>query len=147
MKYLQNTFSTLCEDIKKRRHYTDKPLSQEEANFPIAYIISIYMTNRKLVEVLKIYNGSIDIEYADPRPHYNDMIDFNLNWPLRHLEIFKEGDPRKLNNKILLSQLEFQKGYVTISYPKKSVKYLTEKLNLTKFFKQLDDMNLYANEK
>ena len=39
---LQDTFSTLCEDIKKRGHYPDKPLSREEADFPIAYIRTIY---------------------------------------------------------------------------------------------------------
>uniref|UniRef100_A0A0N5BQ73 Glyco_trans_2-like domain-containing protein n=1 Tax=Strongyloides papillosus TaxID=174720 RepID=A0A0N5BQ73_STREA len=236
LKYLPNTFSTLCEDIKKRGHYPDKPLSQEEADFPIAYIRTIYTdyltleyqflltyapqnyycfiidkkqpahfhnkiyamancfknvhiiqnryqmnsrgfnvnsanydcmrylndknykyvvvlnnddmplkTNRELVEIFKIYNGSIDIEYADPRPFY-DRVDFNLNWSLGHLEIFKEGDPRKLDNKILSSQLEFQKGYNAIFYPKETVKYFVEELNLTKFFKQLDDMNLYAND-
>uniref|UniRef100_A0A0N5BUN3 Glycosyltransferase family 92 protein n=1 Tax=Strongyloides papillosus TaxID=174720 RepID=A0A0N5BUN3_STREA len=236
IKYLQNTFSTLCEDIRKRGHYPDKPLSQEEADFPIAYIRTIYAdyltleyqflltyapqnyycfiidkkqpadfhskiyalancfknvhiihnryqmnsiglnvnsanydcmrylndknykylvvlnnddmplrTNRELVEIFKIYNGSIDIEYGDPGLHYN-RIDLNLNWSLGHLEIFKEGDPRKFDSKILSSQLEFQKGFVEISYPKKTVKYLVEELNLTKFFKQLDDMELYAND-
>uniref|UniRef100_A0A0K0F3F1 SRCR domain-containing protein n=1 Tax=Strongyloides venezuelensis TaxID=75913 RepID=A0A0K0F3F1_STRVS len=237
LNYLLNTFSTLCKDIKKRGHYPDKPLSQEEADFPIAYIRTIYKdyltleyqflltyapqnyycfvidkkqpadfhnkmseladcfknihliqnryqmessgfnlnnanydcmrylndkdykylvvlnnddmplkTNREIVEILKIYNGSIDIEYADPRPFYNDRVNLSLDWSLGHLEIFKEGDPRKLDNKILSSQLEFQKGYVQISYPKETVKYLVEELNLTKFFKQLNDMNLYAND-
>uniref|UniRef100_A0A0N5C5W2 Glycosyltransferase family 92 protein n=1 Tax=Strongyloides papillosus TaxID=174720 RepID=A0A0N5C5W2_STREA len=252
LKYLPNTFSTLCEDIKKRGHYPDKPLSQEEADFPIAYIRTIYKdyltleyqflltyapqnyycfiidkkqpadfhnkmsalagcfknvhiiqnryqmdsngininnayydcmkylndknykyvvvlnvsflniilfffqllqnddmplkTNREIVEILKIYNGSIDIEYADPRPFYNDRVNLSLDWSLGHLEIFKEGDPRKLDNKILSSQLEIQKGYNAIFYPKETVKYFVEELNLTKFFKQLDDMNLYAND-
>uniref|UniRef100_A0A0K0F2Y1 Glyco_trans_2-like domain-containing protein n=1 Tax=Strongyloides venezuelensis TaxID=75913 RepID=A0A0K0F2Y1_STRVS len=37
LKYLQNTFSTSCEDIKKRGYYPDKPLSREEGDFHIAY--------------------------------------------------------------------------------------------------------------
>uniref|UniRef100_A0A0K0FUS5 Glycosyltransferase family 92 protein n=1 Tax=Strongyloides venezuelensis TaxID=75913 RepID=A0A0K0FUS5_STRVS len=237
LKYLQNTFSTSCEDIKKRGYYPDKPLSQEEGDFPIAYVRTIYTdyltleyqflltyapqnhycfiidkkqnpdfhsrmfalsncfenvhiinnmfkmesdgtginlanyecmkylssknykylvtlnnddmplkTNREMVEILKIYNGTIDIDYDDRKPYIDNRIDYDLNWSLGYLKIFKEDDPRNFDSKILASEMRFQKGFVEVAYPKKSVDYLVNVLNLTKFLDQLNSMNLYAND-
>ncbi|CEF68496.1 Glycosyl transferase, family 14-containing protein [Strongyloides ratti] len=237
LKNLQNTFPTSCHDIKRRGYYPDKPLSQEEADFPLAYVRTIYTdyltleyqfllsyapqnhycfiidkkqsgdfhskifalsncfknvyiisnqynmdsngndinhanfrcmkylnsksykylivlnnddmplkTNREMIEILKIYNGTIDIDYDDPKPYLNGRIDLSLNWTLDHLNIFKKDDKRNLDKEILASEIKFQKGFVEIAYPKKTVDYLVNVLNITTFLNQLNNMKLYAND-
>uniref|UniRef100_A0AAF5CSF1 Glycosyltransferase family 92 protein n=1 Tax=Strongyloides stercoralis TaxID=6248 RepID=A0AAF5CSF1_STRER len=238
LKYLQNTFSTSCEYIKKRGYYPDQPLSEEESNFPIAYIRTIYTdyltieyqflltyapqnhycfvvdkkqkgdfhskifalsncfpnihlitnrydmdsngfninlanydcmkylskknfkyliilnnddmplkTNKELVEILKTFNGTIDAEYIQDPSYYSETrVNLKLNWTLGHLELFKKGDQRNLNKKILSSSLSFQKGMVQISYPKETIEYLVNELNLTKYLNQLNDMKLFASD-
>uniref|UniRef100_A0A0N4ZMZ9 ZP domain-containing protein n=1 Tax=Parastrongyloides trichosuri TaxID=131310 RepID=A0A0N4ZMZ9_PARTI len=237
LTYLPYTFSTTCDDIKRRGYYPDEPLSKEEADFPIAFVRTVYTdyltlemqylisyapqnhycyiidrkqnaefhsrmfalsncfqniyiisdsydmdsngnnvnranyecmkylngkdykylivlnnddmplkTNRELVEILKIYNGSVIIDYDSTFENIANRIDFNLNWTLGHLEIFNEDDPRNLDNEILKSELVFQKGFVEIGYPKETIDYIVNKLNITKFLTQLNDMKMYASD-
>uniref|UniRef100_A0AAF5DF75 Glycosyltransferase family 92 protein n=1 Tax=Strongyloides stercoralis TaxID=6248 RepID=A0AAF5DF75_STRER len=219
---LQNTFPMSCDDIRRRGFYPDEAISMEEANFPLAYVRTIYTdyltleyqflltyapqnhycfiidkkqngdfhisnqytmdsngndinranfkcmeylnsknykyliilnnddmplkTNREMVEILKVYNGTIDIDYDNPKPFLHGRIDLKLNWTIEHLKLFKEEDTKNLDKKILGSKVKFQKGFVEIAYPKKTVDYLVNVLNLTTFLNQLNNMKRYASD-
>uniref|UniRef100_A0A0K0EJJ6 Glyco_tran_10_N domain-containing protein n=2 Tax=Strongyloides stercoralis TaxID=6248 RepID=A0A0K0EJJ6_STRER len=60
-------FSTSCAHIKSRGYYPDKPLTEEEANFPLAFSINVYTDYLKLEQQFAIM-------YA-PQNHYCYGID------------------------------------------------------------------------
>uniref|UniRef100_A0A0N5A6C2 Uncharacterized protein n=1 Tax=Parastrongyloides trichosuri TaxID=131310 RepID=A0A0N5A6C2_PARTI len=103
-------------------------------------------TNRELVEILKIYNGSVDMNFGDPFTAAPINIRDDISLKFKDLNIFKEGDERLKNTSLMESNITLQKGYVESALPRDAVDYIINNLNITTLLNTLNSGLPYADE-
>uniref|UniRef100_A0A914ZWX7 Uncharacterized protein n=1 Tax=Parascaris univalens TaxID=6257 RepID=A0A914ZWX7_PARUN len=133
--------SVSCESIFHRGFYTDRPMSREEAELPIAYARVVFRnhdlplkTNAELVRILSVFNGSNDVEMKVPRAS------MNISWKFGSLNIFR--DKRRNDDR----RLYLVKGGVQSIFSRAYVEYILNTLNVSIFLNNLDNIKFGGDE-
>lgn len=103
-------------------------------------------TNRELVQIMKVYNGSVDMDFGNSFTRYPINVRKNVSLKYKDLNIFRKGDPR-LNDPIIMeTSLKVQKGFLETSLPREAVDYMINVLNISTLINVLNSGLSYTDE-
>uniref|UniRef100_A0A0N4Z5A0 Hexosyltransferase n=1 Tax=Parastrongyloides trichosuri TaxID=131310 RepID=A0A0N4Z5A0_PARTI len=94
-------------------------------------------TNREIIDILKTLNG-YPLFTLHKLPKSWQRYDYNVSWTYKNVNIFKKGDPRRKNNKIMNSNINIHVGFVGSAFPYETIEYIVKKLNIEKFLNMTD---------
>ncbi|KAI1725098.1 core-2/I-Branching enzyme domain-containing protein [Ditylenchus destructor] len=101
-------------------------------------------TNQELVQILKWFNSANDVEVYPPP---NNRVDWNMNWTLANLHIFRNETLNRMSENSLNSNgthnssalsMNLAKGLVESTLSRPAIEYMLNQLDLTQFMKQLE---------
>ncbi|CEF69606.1 Glycosyl transferase, family 14-containing protein [Strongyloides ratti] len=103
-------------------------------------------TNLELVKILKIYNGTIDMNIGDPIARQPIILDKKKSFKFSSLKMFKKSDKR-YNDKILKStNILIQKGLLQAAISKKTIDYILNEINIKQLLDNLNTNKSYSDE-
>uniref|UniRef100_A0A0N5BDN6 Glycosyltransferase family 92 protein n=1 Tax=Strongyloides papillosus TaxID=174720 RepID=A0A0N5BDN6_STREA len=103
-------------------------------------------TNRELVQIMKLYNGSVDMDFGNSFTNHPINIAKNVSLKYKDLNIFREGDKRLEDPKVMNSKLMVQKGFLEAALPKEAVDYVVNVLNISTLINNLNSGLPYTDE-
>uniref|UniRef100_A0A0N5BUQ2 Glycosyltransferase family 92 protein n=1 Tax=Strongyloides papillosus TaxID=174720 RepID=A0A0N5BUQ2_STREA len=103
-------------------------------------------TNREIVEILKVRNSTLDMEFRDPSPFIQDRINQNASWDYKSLNFFNETEIVKYDKNLLSKNIQFSKGSYASGIPRDSVDFILNKINITKYLYQINTVNKYGED-
>uniref|UniRef100_A0AC35TPU4 Uncharacterized protein n=1 Tax=Rhabditophanes sp. KR3021 TaxID=114890 RepID=A0AC35TPU4_9BILA len=96
-------------------------------------------TNRELVEILTIFNGTVDAEFANVGDFRTSRINAKNDWTYKGLNFFKKDDKRLNDTEAMSKSILFQKGYSVATLSRPAADYILNTLDITSFLNQVDD--------
>uniref|UniRef100_A0A0K0ER97 Glycosyltransferase family 92 protein n=1 Tax=Strongyloides stercoralis TaxID=6248 RepID=A0A0K0ER97_STRER len=93
-------------------------------------------TNYELVKILLARNSVMDIGYTNPTRLIKSRIDLSKKWDHKSLN-FKKDNNTIFDDSLLNEKMAFQKGYSAHGMPRESVEYIINKIDITKYLKQI----------
>uniref|UniRef100_A0A0N4ZJZ8 CAP10 domain-containing protein n=1 Tax=Parastrongyloides trichosuri TaxID=131310 RepID=A0A0N4ZJZ8_PARTI len=95
-------------------------------------------TNHELVQILKIYNGTIDMNIGDPISSQPIVLNSTQSFKFKDLEIFKSVSSRRKYRLLQERNISIQKGLPQASIPKETVDYLINEINIVPLLNKLN---------
>uniref|UniRef100_A0A0N5B9N8 Uncharacterized protein n=1 Tax=Strongyloides papillosus TaxID=174720 RepID=A0A0N5B9N8_STREA len=103
-------------------------------------------TNREFVQIMKLYNGSVDMDFGNPLSRTNLRVRKDVSLKYKDLNIFRKGDKRLEDQKVMNSTLMVQKGFFPTALPKEAVDYIVNVLNISTLLSNLNSSLGFTDE-
>uniref|UniRef100_A0A0N4ZJQ7 Metalloendopeptidase n=1 Tax=Parastrongyloides trichosuri TaxID=131310 RepID=A0A0N4ZJQ7_PARTI len=103
------------------------------------------LTNNEQLEILEAMSFPLVMRVTDATHYIPSRVNTSASWLYKDLDIFLEGDLRKNFQFLSNINMTFHCGLVDSGIPRQSIEYIVNKLNITKYLKQLNT-NMYASD-
>uniref|UniRef100_A0A0K0FTM9 Capsular polysaccharide synthesis protein n=1 Tax=Strongyloides venezuelensis TaxID=75913 RepID=A0A0K0FTM9_STRVS len=133
-----NYYNFECMKLLKNKNYKYLILLQND-DTPLK-------TNLELVKILKIYNGTIDMNVGDPIAKQPIYLNSKKSLVFSSLKMFKKSDKRFWDKKLGNRHIKVQKGFLQSSIPKKTVDYILNEINIETLVDNLNTGKRHSDE-